>query len=210
MMSLSCRSFGLLFHFTCFVAVGACLLGLDGCAGSPDTQISNGGSAGAMAGVGGKSSLAGGGGAPASAGMAGMSGAAGSGAPALVVDCGGLNYADVLANDCATPGCHRGAPTQAPSRLVLTPDAGLVGRLKDVPAKHLDIFCIDQNMFCTPAVCDMTALLVNSASPEQSWLITKLRGTQNGCGDRMPSEEYDPAKQQCLENVARAIAALPK
>lgn len=182
-------------------AAAACLLGLDGCAASSDAQTANGGNGGtrAMTGAAGTTSFA---------GSAGTGGAA-AGA-SLVVDCGGLSYVEILGTDCATPGCHRGTPEQTPSRLVLTPDAGLVSRLKDVAAKHLDIFCLDQDMFCTPAVCDPSVLLVNSASPDKSWILAKLRGTQNGCGDRMPSDTYDPQKQQCLEKMVMAIAALPK
>jgi len=179
-------------------AAAGCSLALEACAASSDTQTSNGG-AGAMTAAAGASSFA---------GRAG-SGGAPAGA-SLVVECGGLSYIDILGTDCATPGCHRGTPEQAPSRLVLTPDAGLVSRLKDVAAKHLDIFCLDQDTFCTPALCDPNVLLVNSANPDKSWILAKLRGTQNGCGDRMPSETYDPQKQQCLEKTVAAIAALPK
>jgi len=64
--------------------------------------------------------------------------------------------------------------------------------------------------FCTPAVCDPSALLVNSAKADRSWIVAKLRGNQNGCGDRMPSDTYDPQKQQCLEQTLATIAALLK
>jgi hypothetical protein len=140
------------------------------------------------------------------AGSAG-SGSSAAGTGALVVDCGTLKYTDVL-TDCTMVGCHR--PPAPTSMLNLTPDAGLVSRLKDVPAKHLDIFCPDVNDYCTPASCDPTALLVNSANPAQSWILTKLRGTQNGCGAQMPDPEYDPSREQCLENMVNVIAALPK
>jgi hypothetical protein len=185
--------------------------------GSGGTAASGtGGVTGSSAGSGGITSSAGTGASGTAGGAAGGSGTAGAaaggggtaGAQALVVDCGSLNYTDLLGHDCAMIGCHR--PPTLVSGLNLTPDSGLVSRLKDVPAKHGDILCPPDSNVCVPATCDPSALLVNSASPDKSWILAKLRGTQNGCGDQMPSMEYDPAKEQCLEKMVNAIAALPK
>jgi hypothetical protein len=179
-------------------------------AGTGGSVTGTGGAAGAAAGHGGTSGGSGTG-ASGAGGTTGTAGSGAAGAPALVVDCGSLNYATILTQDCTTVGCHR-PPATAASQLILVPDAGLVSRLKDVPAKHMDIYCPDLNDVCptVPAACDMTALLVNSAQPDKSWILQKLRGTQNGCGDQMPSPAYDMAKEQCLEKMVNAIAALPK
>ncbi len=195
---------------------------LSACSGTSAPDDSNAGTSSSAGGGGGASAIsrAGNGGAPAAAGagsggapgIAGASGSAGSGsstagAATLVVDCGSLKYTDVL-TDCTMIGCHR--PPAPTSMLNLTPDAGLVSRLKDVKAQHGDITCPPDFNVCVPASCDPNALLVNSANPAQSWIVMKLRGTQNGCGDQMPDPEYDPAREQCLEKMVNAIAALPK
>jgi hypothetical protein len=50
-------------------------------------------------------------------------------------------------------------------------------------------------------------LLIDSASPEQSWVLKKLRGEQGGCGERMPiapgnltTNGWGPERQACYED----------
>lgn len=134
-------------------------------------------------------------------GMAGT-GTGGSGVTQpLVVDC---DYAAVL-NTCATLGCHTSLNS---SGLNLTPDDGLVARLKDQPAQHMGIYCGLKLCDTQPSDCK-DALLVNSADPDSSWLLLKLQGQQGNCGDQMPAPGGPPADQMtCLDHLVRAIAAL--
>jgi hypothetical protein len=99
-----------------------------------------------------------------------------------------------------------------PSGLNLTPDDGFVGRTKDVLAQHGDIYCPDQNDFCTvpPMTCPTTALLIDSTTPANSWITAKLEGQVNGCGEVMPNDAYDATKKACIEMLVTTIAALPK
>ncbi len=54
-------------------------------------------------------------------------------------------------------------------------------RLKDVPARHADL-----GMGMTTADCPIGDKLIDSANPEASWLLRKLRGQQGNCGTSMP------------------------
>jgi hypothetical protein len=216
----------------------ACSLGVSGCSSSttPDgtggsgattggTSATGGTSgSGSAAGTGGTGPAAGAGGTSPTGGIGGTSptggastggsaGAGSAGAPTLVVDCGSTTYGAVLAANCSMIGCHRG-PVPA-SGLNLLPDSGLVGRLKDVPAQHGDIFCADINNYCTtpPATCPApgTALLVDSADYTKSWILTKLDTADPMCGDQMPGSPFQNAGDlTCIQNMVQAIAALPK
>lgn len=131
----------------------------------------------------------------------------------LTVDCGASTYQTVLSGSCATGGCH--LPNAAfnfpgASNLNLTPDDGLVGRLKDVKAQHGDISCPPDFNTCVPSACDTNVLLVDSKNAANSWILAKIHGTQNGCGDSMPTGTPLTAdKQTCIENFVNAVAALP-
>ena len=165
--------------------------------------------------TGGNSSMTGSGGSTggssaASGGMTG--GSAGTGAT-LTVDCGTDTYQNVLSKNCANlAGCHKASTTiPTASMLNLTPDAGLVGRIKDVKALHGDITCSPDFAPCNPASCDPNALLVNSANPGASWILAKIKGNQADCGTQMPDIGGPPAAAEtCLENFVAAVAALPK
>jgi hypothetical protein len=61
-----------------------------------------------------------------------------------------------------------------------------------------------------PPSCDPNALLVNSANSDASWILSKINGNSNGCGDPMPIGTITPAGETCLENFVKAVAALPK
>lgn len=140
----------------------------------------------------------------------------------LTVNCTGTTY-DVALKSCTGPGCH--AASYPAAGLNLVADANLVTRLKDVPAQHKDISCsgatdtsctCDPNSFtCSPppSTCPTanSALLVNSANYQQSWIITKLEQTDPMCGIQMPDGAYkSPADKACIEAMVQAIAMLPK
>lgn len=154
------------------------------------------------------------GGGPAGSGTAG-NGASGSGSGGAGID-PGCDYVPLMVTDCAHAGCHAPMPVAAAS-LNLLPDSGLVARLKDVKAQHLNINCAppgEEIVECgfVPAACPSDALLVSSTNWEASWLITKLRGTAVGCGDIMRDPTYlteKPEREACVEAVVKAIAALP-
>jgi hypothetical protein len=110
---------------------------------------------------------------------------------------------------CAILGCHAGPMPS--SELDLTANAGLVGRLKDVSAKHGDINCASDPadfMACVPAGCP-DAYLVDSNYPDDSWILQKINGTQGDCGAQMPDGLFDDDQKACVEKLVRAIAALP-
>lgn len=140
-------------------------------------------------------------------------GTSGTGMLNVVCD-GGADYVVTLNQNCATSGCHRG--TRAVAGLNLVPDADLVTRLKDVSPTHGDIDCGTGGVFmpCVPATCPPPgdALLVDSASPDDSWLLRKINGTHGVCGDTMPippgDKNYDDIRKACLDKLVRAIAAL--
>jgi len=161
---------------------------------------------GAAAGAGGSSGAAMAGSGSAGGGMA-SSGTAGAGIDP------GCDYVPLMVMDCAHAGCHAPSPVAA-AGLDLTPTPGLIGRLKDVPAQHMNINCAPAGepiVECgsVPAACPSDVLLVSSANWEASWMIAKLRGTSVGCGDIMRDPTYlteKPDREACVEAVVKAIA----
>jgi hypothetical protein len=145
-------------------------------------------------------------------GTTGGSAGTGTPPPMLTVDCGSSTYQTVLMGSCVSLGCHAATSTiPAASMLDLTPNDGLVSRLKDVKAKHGDITCGADFTACTPASCDPNALLVNSATPSASWILAKINNTQSDCGASMPiGGTLSAADSMCMTNLVNAIAALPK
>ncbi len=194
-------------------ALGAGLVfALAGCSGASTTPApQSGGMGGASAGAAGGMAAAGAGGTP-GAGMGGSAGMGTAGAgQVLVVNCNGTTYADALRANCVMPGCHSAA--YPASGMNLTPDSGLVARLKDVPAKHQDIFCEDVGDYCVPATCPPAgqALLVDSADYTQSWILKKLAFGVSMCGSDMPGVAFKgPNDLACIQSMVQAIAALPK
>lgn len=201
------------------VLVTGLLFTLGGCSGTTDDPAGSGGSSAATSGA---ATTAGGTGgatvAPASGGTAGSppSGSAGA-APAaagsgqaLVVNCTGTTYQAALSN-CTVAGCHGAFYPE--SGMNLTPDDGLVGRLKDAPAKHEDIVCDAAGDICTPATCPPPgqALLVDSADYTQSWILKKIGPADPMCGDQMPGGAYKTSNDMaCIQALVQAIASLPK
>ena len=131
----------------------------------------------------------------------------------VLADC--PDVATQMTKDCASLGCHRNV-AKPPAALNLTPDDYLISRLKDVAATHADIYCPDQvppdTCSTIPAECPApgAALLINTTSPPDSWMLAKLDGTMLGCGAQMPPAVYDPTHLACLKELIAAIAALPK
>jgi hypothetical protein len=201
--------------------IGSALLIVLGCMETPDTipwtAIDAGNGATGGTGLGSAGTTAAGSGPI--AGTAGMAGASGMSAmldPATIP----CDYPQIMQEDCAHAGCHlpTGPLPMGAGSLDLSPNAGLVARLKDVPARHLNINCAPPGqpiVECTsvPPACPTDALLVDSSNWEASFIISKLRGTTVGCGDQMREPDYPavkPDREACIESVIRAIASLPK
>lgn len=125
-----------------------------------------------------------------------------------------------LVRNCAFTGCHNARTVVAD--LDLTPNADLALRLKDVPATHGDRNCGEPGQpfrECLPqepqeCVPFQGALLVDSASPAESFMLRKLLGTHGGCGDEMPidpgnspSREWSEERRECLLELVYALAA---
>jgi len=161
-------------------------------------------------------------GATAGLGSGGITPGAGGSAGSAASPPGSVDFSSIgitcdyvpLLKKCATVGCHNVVSAQ--SGLVLTPDANLVGRLKDVPAKFGGINCApapqDSFVECTtpPAACDVGALLVNSSDWQSSYLLTKVRQQGDACGLPMPyTYEFSDIDERCLELVVFAIALAP-
>jgi hypothetical protein len=130
----------------------------------------------------------------------------------------GVDHVVMLNQNCARSACHNNRSVVA--GLDLTPDAGLVTRLKDVPAGYGEIDCSNGGAFmeCVPTTCPPagSAKLVDSANPAQSWVLRKSTGAHNECGLPMPvapgdnppgGGPFDDARKACLDQLVRAIAA---
>jgi len=162
----------------------------------------------AVGGTGGTTAASGG---TAGSGTSGSGGTAGSG---LGTPDPGCDYVTVLNSNCARTACHN--TRSKISGLDLTPDANLAARLKDVPATHGDIDCSNGGVFmaCVPESCASfgDAPLVDSANPDNSWILHKLNATHNDCGLEMPippgDTGFDATRLDCLDKLVRAIAAL--
>lgn len=141
-------------------------------------------------------------------------GAVGTAGSAALLDVG-CDYVTAVNRSCSRTACHN--PRSRISGLDLTPTdaAALIARLKDQPARHREIDCGNGGNFveCVPASCPSpgSALLVDSANPDASWILRKLNGTHDGCGFQMPmapgDEGFDAERKACVEELVRAIAA---
>jgi hypothetical protein len=114
---------------------------------------------------------------------------------------------DVFAEDVADCKLCHAAKTSADGGLQ---SSGLdlespnpTARLKDVPAKHADL---------PPASagCPVGDKLIDSASPEDSWLLKKLRGQQGSCGSPDPQiGPLPPSEMACMEKYVYCVAGKP-
>jgi hypothetical protein len=198
----------LVFTFTSLISLAGCSSGDDdsnGSAGSGSGAAPATGGTGASGGSGGSGT--GGSGPSAGSGNSGAGTGSMQAFPTLP-DCDAVKALTVGPAACAQLGCHKGPYSEA--KLDLTPNAGFVGRVKDVAATHLNIDCAD-GMECAtpPAACPKGDKLIDSANVDNSWMLHKLNGTQTGCGDAMPPPDYaiDDAGKACIVELVKAIAA---
>jgi hypothetical protein len=165
------------------------------------------------------------GGAGGAGGSTGGVGAEGAGAQGAFGGTGGsIEYTPscdlpvAFSKSCARTGCHSALDAHADLDFSIL--SNIPAMLLDQPARHGDINCASPGMpfrECQPselpAACPPNALLVDSANPDESWVIKKLRG-ESGCGDPMPlppgnsvTSGWDAARQQCLEDYFYWIAS---
>lgn len=126
------------------------------------------------------------------------------------VNCGTTDPEELFTTTCAKSFCHGKSFVAG---LDLRTDPGLASRLLDMPAQFDGIPCPDDvTQTCVPDTCPTSALLVDSANPEASWMLAKLSAVAtNGCGDLMPpSSGASTADYPCYLAIINAIAALPK
>ncbi len=75
-------------------------------------------------------------------------------------------------------------------------------RLKDVPAKHAGLA-----LGMTAADCPMGDKLIDTANPDASWLLKKIRGEQGNCGTSMPQTGTLTTEQKaCITSYVYCVA----
>lgn len=80
---------------------------------------------------------------------------------------------------------------------------GFTARLKDVPARHADL---PPGMSARD--CPIGDKLIDSVTPDESWLLKKIRGLQGKCGSSMPAAGMlSLGERACLENYVYCVAA---
>jgi hypothetical protein len=176
---------------------------LTGCPGGADLEHpekyfpESTGATGGTAGTGGSSG--------GSAGSGGSSGSSSHVGPVVVEGC---DFVTSTAT-CATSGCHKPGAIPVAAGLNLVADDLLVSRVKDIAPTFKDIYC--GNVPCPeiPAECPEGVKLVDSANVENSWMLQKITDAK-GCGVAMPpSVTFAAEDRLCVENLVKAIAALP-
>ncbi len=146
--------------------------------GSGGTTGGAGGTTGAAPSVGGTTGESSG-----SSGTAGIG--AGGGFPLSNFSPNGCDIAETLQRNCALSGCHKKGAIAPASGLDLTPDDWLVPRIRDVPARHGDIYCGQE--LCDPDLldCPVGVQLADTTDWETSWIYRKLTDPGD-CGVQMP------------------------
>jgi hypothetical protein len=191
------------FIFTSLITLGGCS------SGGGDTGGGGSGAAPAIGGTGGSGTGGSGTGGSAPAAGTGNSGAGTGNMPPIptLTDCDPVKALTTGPAACAQLGCHKGPYSEA--KLDLTPNAGFVSRLKNVPATHLDIMCNGAPCATPPTACPTGDKLIDTANADNSWMLHKLQSTQTGCGDAMPPPGYtiDDAGRACIIELVKAIAA---
>lgn len=138
------------------------------------------------------------------------------------------DYPATLQRYCSRGGCHD-ARTRPAAGLNLIADPLLIARILDVPATHTGMSC-PGNVSCDASMrtcdrcdrCPENALLIDSESPAESWILKKMEpfipGTMTsnmniGCGDTMPSlltstdvRTFDDEDKHCLNDFFLHIA----
>ena len=78
---------------------------------------------------------------------------------------------------------------------------GRTARLKDVPAKHLEIAL-------PGAQCPIGDKLIDSANLQESWMLKKLTGRQGTCGEAMPATgPQTDAQRACMTTWISCVAS---
>ncbi|MDF3065940.1 MAG: hypothetical protein K0R38_1541 [Polyangiaceae bacterium] len=76
---------------------------------------------------------------------------------------------------------------------------GYTARLKDQPATHSEVV--------SPADCPSGDKLINSAAPDESWLLKKVSAAQGTCGGPMPAPSgLAGAELQCMKDYVSCVA----
>ena len=99
--------------------------------------------------------------------------------------------------------CHsaRPAPNGLQSSGLDLESYGFTARLKDVPAKHMDIA-----LSMGVPNCPQGDKLIDTANPAQSWLLKKIDGQQGNCGTSMPSTGQLTFDQKaCVHNYVACV-----
>jgi hypothetical protein len=77
---------------------------------------------------------------------------------------------------------------------------GFTDRLKNVAAKHMDLPSGKTD-------CPSGDKLIDTANPSASWLLKKIDGQQNNCGDAMPSTAPLTADEKtCMHTYISCVA----
>ncbi len=133
-----------------------------------------------------------------------------------------VDITKALKDSCARSFCHDGASHYAGLNL-LVPEA-LAAELVDKPATHGDIGCYapgEPFRACNAAeiasICPPNALLLDSQSPDDSWVVRKLTpGGAMGCGDDMPAPPgnsptygWSEQRRNCLLDFFRSLVEPP-
>jgi hypothetical protein len=137
----------------------------------------------------------------ASGAMGGGTGVGGAGPtqPGLNVDTACLTA--IFSKSCAVPACHFAPATLAAHLDLSSPNVNT--RLIDVVATHENA---DPKTGC---VADQK--LIDSASPDQSWLVQKLTTDGKTCGSTMPiGTPLSATDTACFTKYAQDVAAAAK
>jgi hypothetical protein len=202
---------------------GESVIGIGGSAGNPGTSGGAGASGGSgpadsVGGAGGTSNGSGGSGSP-ERGPLGTcdNGIGGCGS----IDAVGCDLEEALDKSCARAGCH--SAVDRLGGLDFSNPLTVASQMVDKPAPHSDINCAaagEPYRVCTPdeivQMCPgSTAVtkLIDSANPDESWVLRKLNGTQGMCGDAMPLPPGNTVdvgwtfeRRTCLERFFRTLA----
>jgi hypothetical protein len=126
---------------------------------------------------------------------------------------------EVLGKNCGRTGCHSAAVHYAD--LTLVDPNTVAAQMVGAPATHGDIDCAalgEPFRACTPdelpSDCPESALRIDPANPEESWVLKKLRGQNGNCGAEMPSAPgnsttngWSEERRTCLERWFYFMAA---
>jgi hypothetical protein len=198
-----------------------------------ESVLGSGGFGGGLIGSGGSGGTGGSGpmvSAGGSSGASSMGGAGGSGAIGTCdngmggcgsIDAAGCDVQVALRQSCARSGCHSSLDRYG--SLDLSDLSAVAAQMVDQWAPHSDITCSEPGMpfrACTPdelpQYCPGPTAgvkLIDSANPNESWVLRKLNGTQGMCGDAMPmapgnspTNGWNDERRVCLERFFRILA----